>query len=242
MIKRCISIILAVGLIMLSGILYPCNAQAGLKDMFKREKPLPTIELKDVKLKGTAISGIFKPIAIIENEITKQNRWYNVGDTLRGGRIVEIRRGAIVLDMNGSQYLFGLPEGEIGDTIPAYSEEGVEAVALGEKIGENVWKVNLDAAIDILTRTSKIMKEARIRPYFAIGKAAGIRVDRIKEGSVINQMGLKDGDVIKGVNGFGLMSPTKVFEAYRKYKNNQLIQVQLIRDEEPATLTYNIVK
>jgi len=55
-------------------------------------------------------------------------------------------------------------------------------------------------------------------------------------------MGLKDGDVIKGINGFGMMSPTKVFEAYRKYKNNSLIELQLLREDEPVTLTYNIVQ
>ena len=55
-------------------------------------------------------------------------------------------------------------------------------------------------------------------------------------------MGLKDGDVIKGVNGFGLMSPTKVFEAYRRYKNNSLIELQLLRENEPVTLTYNILQ
>jgi general secretion pathway protein C len=86
------------------------------------------------------------------------------------------------------------------------------------------------------------MRDARIRPYFAIGKAAGVRIDRIRDESIIRKMGLRDGDIIKGVNGFGLHSPTKVFEAYRRYKNDSLIQLQLIRDEEPITLTYNIIK
>ena len=113
---------------------------------------------------------------------------------------------------------------------------------LGRKIGNNTWKVNLDTAINMLTRITDIMKEARIKPYFAIGRAAGVRIDRIKDGSVITQMGLQDGDIIKGVNGFGLMTPTRVFEAYRRYKNDRLIQLQLIRDDEPVTLTYNIVK
>jgi len=206
------------------------------------DEKLPAIELKGVRLRGTAISGVFKPIAIIENTDTSENRWYNVGDTLCGGRIVEIQRGAIVLEMNGRRYFFGLPTGEVegGGLIP-FEEEGVD-IALGEKVGDNIWKVKLDAAIDMLTRVSDLMKEARIRPYFAIGKAAGIRIDRIKDGSIIKEMGLEDGDVIKGVNGFGLMTPTRLFEAYRRYKNRRIIQVQLLRGDGPVTLTYNIVR
>lgn len=229
MIKRLKIIILAVAIVM---ALEPAFV------LGREEERLPKIELKNVKLRGTVISGIVKPVAIIEDIITNKNYWYKEGDMLCGGRIVEIQRGVIVLDMNGSLCLFGLPEGEV---------EGVEVEpralrALGKKVGDNIWKVNLDAAIDMLTGISEIMKEARIRPYFAIGKAAGIRIDRIKEGSAIKEMGLEDGDIIKGVNGFGLMSPTRIFEAYRKYKNSRLIQVQLLRDDRPITLTYNIVK
>ncbi len=230
-------IMLALGLV-LSG-----TADAGIRDILKKDKPLPTIELKGIELKGTAVSGVFKPIAFIENTINHQNYWYNVGDNLSGGRIVEIRRGAIVLEINGKRYLYGMPEGAIKGMVKGEpSEEGAEAIEFGENVADNVWNVKLDTAIGMLTKVSRIMKDARMRPYFALGKAAGIRLDRIKSGSVIRSMGIEDGDVIKGINGFGLMSPTRLFEAYRKYKNEQLIQVQLLRNDRPTTLTYNIVR
>ncbi len=204
------------------------------------EESLPIIKLNGVKLKGTAISGIFEPIAIVEDVATEKNYWYKVGDKFCNGKIVEIRRGAVILDMNGRSFIFGLPEGEIpGDKI-TFAENSVDA-ALGKKTGENSWQVRMDEAVSMLGRIGSIMKEARIRPYFAIGKAAGIRVDRIKNNSIIREFGLEDGDVIKGVNGFGLMSPTKVFEAYRRYKNGRLIELQVLRFGEPVTLTYNIV-
>lgn len=231
MIKLLRSMILAIYLI----------AALGIPAAFGNED-LPMIELKDVKLRGTAVSGLFKPIAIIEDTVSNKNFWYREGDILCGGKILQIRRGSLVLEMNGSRYLFGLPMGAV-EGIGASSSEGERrAIDLGEKTGENVWKVKLDDAIEMFTRVNELMKEARIRPYFAVGKAAGIRVDRIKKRSVVEKMGLEDGDVIKGVNGFGLMSPTKVFEAYRKYKNDNLIQVQLIRNDSPLTLTYNIIK
>ncbi len=236
--RRLYIIILAI--VIALGPLAENGAEAGRGNVVKGSSRMPTIDLKDTELRGTAVSGIFQPIAIVELTDIDQTCWYRVGDTLRGRRIVKIERGAVILDENGKRYVFGLPQGSLG---PSLKEgRGDDAVMLGRKIGNNTWKVNLDTAINMLTRITDIMKEARIKPYFAIGRAAGVRIDRIKDGSVITQMGLQDGDIIKGVNGFGLMTPTRVFEAYRRYKNDRLIQLQLIRDDEPVTLTYNIVK
>lgn len=233
MIKRMLSMIMALVIVVSLG-----------QSAIGSTNDLPTIELKGLKLKGTAISGVFEPIAIIEDADTGQNYWYKVGDTLSNGCITQIHRGAIVLKLKGREYIFGLPAGSIeGAGIALSSGKGTgESIAVGKRIGNNIWTLKMDDAIGMLTRVQTIMEQARVKPYFAIGKAAGIRIDRIKDQSVIKDMGLEDGDIIKGVNGFGLMTPTKVFEAYRRYKHGRLLQLQLIRNEEPVTLTYNIVR
>jgi len=227
MIKILRSTILAVLLITFSGLSVVADTER-----------IPTIELKDFELKGTAISGIFEPIAIIEDRTSQKTYWYKVGDAFSNGRIAEIRRGSLLLDMNGQVYLFGLPEGEIAWA----PEEADGEIAIGERIGQNRWRVELGEVVSLLTRAGELMKEARIRPYFAIGRAAGVRIDRIEGSSVIGKMGIEDGDIIKGVNGFGIMTPTRIFEAYRRYKDNRVIELQLIRRDEPITLTYNITK
>jgi general secretion pathway protein C len=228
---------------MLNMVFLP-TAEAGIRDFLNRDKELPAIELKGVELKGTAVTGICDPIAIVEDTVSKRSYWYKKGDNLRGGRIVDIKRGAVVLEMKGRRYLFGLPLGEV-EGVPELASKGAgdkRGFDAGRRVGDNAWDLKLSAAIDMVSRVNEIMRDARIRPYFAIGKAAGVRIDRIRDESIIRKMGLRDGDIIKGVNGFGLHSPTKVFEAYRRYKNDSLIQLQLIRDEEPITLTYNIIK
>jgi len=239
MIKIKICIIPVMVFVMITGMLCPQPVSAGLNDVFK--KSLPAIELKDMKLRGTAKSGLFKPIAIVENTSSKETFWYEIGDTLCGGRIVDIDRGIVILEMNNTKYAFGLPEGEVW-TVDFIPPEDGRPITLGEKVGDNTWKLELNSAIEMLSRINSIMKEARMRPYFAIGKAAGLRIDRIDNESIIRKMGLEDGDVIKGVNGFGLMTPTRLFGAYRKYKNESLIQLQLIRNDSPVTLTYNILR
>ena len=247
MIKRIVSMLIVAIVLSTHALSVPNIAFGGLRDVFTKKDPLPSIELKGVKLKGTAISGIVSSIAIIEDTVTNKNYWYKVGDTLCSGKITEIHRGYLVIDLRGTRYTFGLPEGAITDSKGiALSQCGINTddkeLILGKRINDSTWEISLDNAINVLTNATSIMKEVRIRPYFAIGKAAGIRIDRIKQRSVIKKMGLQDGDVIKGINGFGMMSPTKIFEAYRKYKKNSLIELQLLREDEPVTLTYNIIK
>jgi general secretion pathway protein C len=245
MIKRDIKI-KAVAIALALAVLMPHTAQAGIKNSPGKRNFLPPIVLKGLEFKGTMASGLFEPIAIVEDTRAGKNYWYKVGDTLGGGRIVEIKRGAVVLEIKGSKFLFGMPEGAVAGTETAAITGGKEApevpIETGTKVGDNKWDLKIDTAVNILTKAGKIIKDARIRPYFAIGRAAGVRVDRIKDRSVIKKMGIEDGDIIKGVNGFGLASPTKVFEAYRKYKKSNLIEVQVLRNNEPTTLTYNIVR
>jgi len=217
-------------------ILSPAGAALG--------KEARALELEGFKLRGTAVSGIFEPIAIIEDKKANKSYWYKTGDTFNGGRITGIKRGYILLEIGNRLYAFGLPEGAVisGEEIVLSGGAEESALSLGRETDDNIWEIKLSSAIDMLARTSEIMKDARIRPHFAIGKAAGIKIDRIKQGSVIEKMGFADGDVVKGVNGFGLMRPNRVFDAYRKYRNDRTLRVQILRNNEPATLIYNIVR
>jgi general secretion pathway protein C len=202
------------------------------------------LEVEGFKLRGTAVSGVFEPIAIIEDTKSNKSYWYKRGDTFNGGRITDIKRGYILLEIGNRLYVFGLPKGAVisGEEIIVPDAAKKTALRLGKKRDDNIWEIKLSSAIDMLARTSEIMKDARIRPHFAVGKASGIKIDRIKQGSVIDKMGFADGDVVKGVNGFGLMRPNKIFDAYRKYRNDRTLHVQILRNNEPTTLTYNIVR
>ena len=55
-------------------------------------------------------------------------------------------------------------------------------------------------------------------------------------------MYIKEGDVIKSVNGYKLNSPHQLFKAYRKLKDKENLHVDIVRGEKPLVLTYRIKK
>ena len=56
---------------------------------------------------------------------------------------------------------------------------------------------------------NELMKQMNIRPYFEKGKPSGLMLSRIRLRSIFQELGLKNGDVITGVNGEPIETVTR---------------------------------
>jgi len=74
------------------------------------------------------------------------------------------------------------------------------------------------------------------------GKRSGIVVTRFTPIGILSEVGVREGDVIKSINGYRLNSPHQIFKAYKRLKSQQELKVALIRDNEPLMLTYRVKK
>ncbi len=72
------------------------------------------------------------------------------------------------------------------------------------------------------------------------GEVDGFKILGIEPGSVFNQIGLKVGDVLKGVNGEKVNSPAKAMELYNSLRNEGRIELEIERDGRPTTQVFNI--
>jgi general secretion pathway protein C len=72
------------------------------------------------------------------------------------------------------------------------------------------------------------------------GQVDGFKLLAMEPNSVFGQMGLKVGDVIKGVNGEPVNSPAKAMELYNKLRNDNNVQLEIDRDGHPTTFNFNI--
>jgi S1-C subfamily serine protease len=53
-------------------------------------------------------------------------------------------------------------------------------------------------------------------------------------------MGLKSGDIVKGVNGNPIETPDDVLSLYEGLKTGSQISLQITRNGEPQTINYRI--
>ena len=78
---------------------------------------------------------------------------------------------------------------------------------------------------------AKALKEAKTVPVLdGNGKVKGYKLVKIKNGSVYQKIGLKEGDVIKNINAEQVDSPQKAMELYQKLKRSHTSQMEVANE------------
>jgi general secretion pathway protein C len=172
------------------------------------EKPLQKTTLQ-LALWGTVTAASDRnAFAVIENAKTGEQSLFQVGDPVEGGIVQKIDRNRVVLRVNGQDQLLEvdttrkpagmasspltLPEPETG--LPQPMPEPQQATG---------------------NRLPDLMKQARIRPFFSDGRPDGLLLYGIRNDSIFQQIGLKNGDIIKSINGSDILSAQDAVTIYQ---------------------------
>jgi general secretion pathway protein C len=93
---------------------------------------------------------------------------------------------------------------------------------------------------DATKNINELMSQVRIRPYFERGKPAGLSLSGVRSNSVFSKMGLRSGDVIKGVDGNEIKSVEEVLKLYQSLRSSPSVTLELKRRGRPMTIDYTI--
>ena len=63
-------------------------------------------------------------------------------------------------------------------------------------------------------------------------------MSRISAGTLLHELGIRNGDVIQSVNGFDLTNPQKALEAYGRLRTANGLSLQIERRGKPTTIEY----
>lgn len=105
--------------------------------------------------------------------------------------------------------------------------------------------IEIDGALidATLANLSELAPMARIVPAFENGRSVGFKLFSIKPTSLYaTMMKLQNGDVVRRINGFELLSPESGLEIYTKLKDASAVRVDVQRRGEPIRLDYVIVR
>lgn len=109
-----------------------------------------------------------------------------------------------------------------------------------KKTGDNEYEVGQDDLDYALGNLDKLAREARVVPNFSDGKTNGFKVFAIRRNSIFRKMGLKNNDVLTGINGFDLSNTDKALEVYSKLASEKNFSVEVLRNGEPVSLEYSV--
>lgn len=106
--------------------------------------------------------------------------------------------------------------------------------------GNNNFTLNRGELDSQLENINEILTQARGIPNFVGGKPDGFRIVEIVPGSIIDKLGIKNGDVIKGVDGEPLTSVSQVLGLYQGVRERSTLSLQVDRGGSVQTFNYNI--
>jgi len=153
--------------------------------------------------------------------------------------------------------VFNAPQLEDTDTIKSSFFEDINI----EKIEDDAWAIDVESAKLAIDNTGKaiISTIKKVEPRFRFREGPSLKfncelgdivlnrdgflIQDLAVAKLAERAGIKQGDLIKSINGQSINSLYGIYRAYMSFKGDKDIEalnVNIIRDGRPETLTYKI--
>jgi general secretion pathway protein C len=217
--------------------------------------PVATSDEKiDIQLLGTSLVTSGKPFVIVQDQSGRQSL-YQKGDEIPGvGRLLQIEANRAIILHNGHRVAveippdLGLPPMDAPMPRPFYrglkqpmplgqnrpSAPGIRRLAPDRYVLARA-TVNAD-----LQNPAPLFTQIRAIPNVQNGSANGFRLSEIEPGSVFQQIGLQDGDLLTNVSGQPVGDPIKAISMLATLRDQSSITLNVIRDGSPLMIHYSI--
>jgi general secretion pathway protein C len=197
---------------------------------------IEALEQTDLSLKlwGTVTGDKRKAYAVIEETKEKRQDLYRLGDTVQGATVKLILREKVVLRVNGKDEVL-----EIEEMLDEkkFVKPSSKPSRLPRSQNITLKRSQIDTAVKDI---NSLMNQVKISPNFENGKPDGLVLKSIKPKSIFRKMGLRSGDVIKGVDGKDIESVDDALKLYESLNSSSSLQVQVKRRGELKNINYNI--
>ena len=196
-----------------------------------------------LKLWGTVTGPPEEAYAVIEEGGKREQNLFRIGDAIQNATVKLILREKVILNVDGKDEVLAIEKAVGKGKGPARKVPGRSVAGRpSDQRPVSVQKITLrrsqiDSAIQDV---SQLMNQVNIRPHFYQGQPDGMMLSRIKPNSLFMRMGLRNGDVITGVNGRDITSVDDALGFYENLKSADNVKLNLKRGGRQRTIEYNI--
>lgn len=208
------------------------------------ETPASQPVLPHIVLHGTFVNELTQ-LALISRDDEEQ-RWFNLKEYLNADFYLDgIFKDHVLIRDTGNTIAreIRITEGgatqELPDVIPALPAhawvESLPPVPGVDRLQSNHYRIKRELVMKEL-QSGEIFKQVLIIPR----EEGGFSIDRIKEGSMAEIIGLRVGDTIHKINDKPLTNITDVLDLYKNLDNLQKVDVEISRMHEMQQLHYEL--
>lgn len=187
----------------------------------------------NLQLLGTVVGDPGNSVAVIEEREKRKQGLYKVGDNVQAALVKMILRGKVVLSVGGEDQVLLME-----DSSKAKASRGGTPEEESSKAGTiTVQRSELQKAMRDI---NSLLSQVRIRPYFKDGVPNGLALSRIRPNSLFTRLGLRNGDIVQGVDDRPIRSPDDILALYEQLRTGSNISLQITRGGRETTLNYQL--
>jgi len=227
-------------------VVYTRDIFNSVKAPVQTEAPVVAANNSALKLWGTAVREHERAFAIIEDQSTHAQGLYREGEPVAPGvTLVQVGWDQVTLERNGRRETLTLPTDApatptqplvITTTpVPHQDQDSVHQVA------QDTFQIDRREVDHAVENLNDLFTQVRAVPYAdGNGATQGFRLFSIKPQSLIERLGLKNGDIVQRVNGVEISDPSTAFSLLQDLQGHSQVRVDVLRNRQPVTLSYEI--
>jgi general secretion pathway protein C len=196
----------------------------------------------NLKLWGTVTGSEEEAYAVIEEAGNRKQNLFRIGDTIQDATVKMILREKVVLSVNGKDEVLEIEKAVSGAGAPRPVLRRGPSAAGAAQPRVRTQRITLRRSMidNAIQDVNQLLTQVNVRPHFHQGQPDGLMLSRIKPNSLFMRMGLRNGDVISGVNGRNIQSVDDALTFYESLRSADKVMVQLKRGGRERTIEYNI--
>ena len=157
--------------------------------------------------------------------------------TAGGARCTRVLTTALVLTLAAAGSLGageGGPQPASGPSLLGRVGSNVDRSSLG-KAG---YAVSRELMLRALKDPGAAAAGAQFRPVERDGHTVGMEIRAVRDGSPLQALGVKSGDVVRSLNGADLSTPVGLLSALKTVRDSDSLSLQIERDGATRSLQY----
>lgn len=109
-----------------------------------------------------------------------------------------------------------------------------------EKISDTKFRIQRSLVDKALANQGSLMRAARVIPHEEDGRVVGVKLYGIRRNSLLGRLGVRNGDMLRTINGFDMTSPDTALEAYSRLRSADKLTLAVKRQNKETTIEYDI--
>lgn len=218
----------------------PDPLEQGQMDCMSQARP----STQRVSLLGTLVMGDERlSVALIQEEGNPNKIGVKKDEVFFDGKFqaIKVERKRLCFQVRANQEFeyIEIPEQPGALAGPALDSRAVDGIT---PVSDTEYVVKQGFLEKNLLNLNEILQTARAIPYVepGTGKFRGFLVQSIDPSSLFSQLGVRQGDILTGVNDIVLDNAGKGLEAFQKLRNSNKISLEVIRSGQKTTMNYDV--